>query len=199
MSDRDGDGVPDSSDNCPDFPNPDQADRNDVGSGDACELSLNWSRGLLGNYARFQSHKELVLWLSPLLMTNTPDLLRITAPENGAVAHLSLITRRLGVRSGHELWPGQADTIAGNERLRIELGTDRALASAKATRVWLRAEGTAQVSVTFFLGSQQLGSQSLGVNGAAWLSFAPSTGALFDRIDVRAQSGSFGLRGQAEG
>src|SRR5690242_10159622 len=56
-ADADGDGVPDSSDNCPQLANPDQADRNGIGPGDACELALVLSHGLLNQYARFQSHK----------------------------------------------------------------------------------------------------------------------------------------------
>ncbi len=35
--DKDGDGVPDAVDNCPDTPNPDQADSDGDGIGDACE------------------------------------------------------------------------------------------------------------------------------------------------------------------
>ncbi len=37
LSDRDGDGVPDNEDNCPDHPNPDQEDADGDGIGDACE------------------------------------------------------------------------------------------------------------------------------------------------------------------
>lgn len=37
-SDRDGDGIGDSSDNCVDIANPDQKDTNDDGRGDACDL-----------------------------------------------------------------------------------------------------------------------------------------------------------------
>jgi Calcium-binding EGF domain len=199
ISDRDGDGVPDTTDNCPDVANADQADRNAIGTGDACELSLSWSRGLLTHYARFQSHKELVVWLSPLLLTGTPDLMRISAPANNAVAHLSLLTRKLGVRSGHELLPGQVDTISGSEMLRVQLGEDRVLGAAKARRVWLQVEGSANVSVTFFRAGQQLGSQLAVNSGSAWLSFALPNEALFDRIELRAASGSFGLRGQTEG
>jgi Tol biopolymer transport system component len=39
-ADRDGDGVSDDKDNCPDVPNPDQADSNANGVGDACEGAL---------------------------------------------------------------------------------------------------------------------------------------------------------------
>lgn len=38
-SDRDGDGIPDDQDNCPDVSNPDQADRNADGVGDACRIA----------------------------------------------------------------------------------------------------------------------------------------------------------------
>lgn len=36
-ADRDGDGVPDATDNCPDTANPDQADKDSDGAGDACD------------------------------------------------------------------------------------------------------------------------------------------------------------------
>jgi hypothetical protein len=42
MSDRDGDGIPDGIDNCPDVPNPLQVDRNPMdGIGDVCECTPN--------------------------------------------------------------------------------------------------------------------------------------------------------------
>jgi Thrombospondin type 3 repeat len=37
LTDTDGDGIPDSSDNCPSVPNPDQADSDHDGFGDACD------------------------------------------------------------------------------------------------------------------------------------------------------------------
>jgi hypothetical protein len=41
--DMDGDGVPDAQDNCPNVPNPDQADSNHDGIGDACTRSISRS------------------------------------------------------------------------------------------------------------------------------------------------------------
>jgi hypothetical protein len=41
--DMDADGVPDVQDNCPNVPNPDQADANRNGIGDACERSISKS------------------------------------------------------------------------------------------------------------------------------------------------------------
>lgn len=51
--DSDGDGVPEATDNCPETPNPDQADSNANGIGDACDtvLSTPGSCGLCGSGA----------------------------------------------------------------------------------------------------------------------------------------------------
>ncbi len=38
ITDRDGDGIPDDIDNCPDTPNPDQTDSDGDGIGDVCDL-----------------------------------------------------------------------------------------------------------------------------------------------------------------
>jgi YVTN family beta-propeller protein len=40
VSDTDGDGIPDSEDNCPSVSNPDQADSNNNGVGDICEAPV---------------------------------------------------------------------------------------------------------------------------------------------------------------
>lgn len=45
QQDSDGDGVPDSSDNCPNVSNPNQEDSNNNGIGDACESSSNDADG----------------------------------------------------------------------------------------------------------------------------------------------------------
>ncbi|HEX6240818.1 MAG TPA: EGF domain-containing protein, partial [Polyangiales bacterium] len=198
-SDADGDGVPDGSDNCPQIANPDQANRNDIGPGDACELSLVLAHGLLNQYARFQSHKELILSFSPLTFSLGPDLVRTDAPTpSHAVAHFALLSRRLGVRSPGELLPGYADTITGSEVLRIRLGTSAVLGGAKASEVFLRLEGTATVSVAFFEGNVARGSQSLGTTGTTLQRFAPAPGARFDRIELSVSAGRVSLRGPGE-
>jgi hypothetical protein len=45
LPDRDEDGIPDEVDNCPDVPNPDQADRDRDGIGDACDPVNDLDRG----------------------------------------------------------------------------------------------------------------------------------------------------------
>ena len=46
--DADGDGIPDTSDNCPQVSNPTQSDCNDDGLGDACQTSLTLTTGNMG-------------------------------------------------------------------------------------------------------------------------------------------------------
>ena len=48
--DSDGDGFPDASDNCPLVANPDQADCDTDGTGDACESSQTLSTGNMGAF-----------------------------------------------------------------------------------------------------------------------------------------------------
>ena len=52
LLDRDEDGIPDKSDNCPDTPNPDQADVDEDGVGDACEFACG------------------VKWMPPITLTH---------------------------------------------------------------------------------------------------------------------------------
>jgi RHS repeat-associated protein len=199
ISDADGDGVADAADNCPELANPDQANRNAAGPGDACEVSLVLSGGLLNQHARFQSHKELIVSFAPLSLSLGPDLMRL---ESAAPAHsgafFSLLTQRLGVRSPGELLPGHTDTVAGSEVLRIGLGRSSALGGAKASEVYLRLDGSATVSVGFFDGNNARGTLQLTTSGTSLKRVAPEGGARFDRVELRAISGRISLRGPNE-
>jgi Calcium-binding EGF domain/Thrombospondin type 3 repeat len=200
VADTDGDGVSDSSDNCPSIANPGQEDRDGSGPGDACELSLRWSYGLLADYARFGSHKELVTFFAPLRLTGRPDLMRVSAPAPyRAIPLISPLTQRLGVQSRLEFLPGHADMISGDEVLVIEVGDAAVLGGARASEVWLRLEGSASVSVSFFDGAASRGNVTLANQGTNLRSFAPVSGALFDRIELRAASGRFAIKGPGQG
>jgi hypothetical protein len=196
--DSDADGVPDGSDNCPSIANPTQANSNGVGPGDACELSLVLSPGLLNQYARFQSHKELVIAFAPLSFSAGPDLLRIDArAQIAAFPHWSLLTKKLGVLSIGELLPGHIDTISGNEVLIIKIGSASVLGGAKASEAWLRLNGSASVSVAFFKGAAAQGTQTFTTSGTSLRRVAPPSG-VFDRLEIRATSGRVALVGPNE-
>jgi RHS repeat-associated protein len=198
VGDSDGDGIVDASDNCPYLPNANQLNTNAIGPGDACELSFVFSTGLLSQYARFDSYKELVVALSPLSVSSGPDLMNISAISPSlAQANISLLSQRLGVRSLLELLPPASEMISGNEALRIEIGSSSVLGGAKASDVWLRLDGTATVSVRMLSGSTIVTTQTASNTGVNWKKFSiPSTiTTLFDRIEVRVTSGSVALRG----
>jgi len=56
VSDSDGDGIPDTEDNCPDVANPDQADSDDDGVGDVCESPVaGGNSGVTGQYVSAQA------------------------------------------------------------------------------------------------------------------------------------------------
>ena len=155
---------------------------------------------MLTDYARFQSHKELVTLFAPLRLTGCPDLLRVSAPSPAlAFPHLSPLTQRLGVHSLLDLLPSYYDTIGGNEVLQIRIGEDPILGGGKASNVWLRVEGNATVSVTFFSGITNLGVKTASNQGTSWKSFAPNGNALFDRVELRAANGRYGLKGPGDG
>jgi RHS repeat-associated protein len=197
VADADGDGIADSADNCPLLANTNQANTNGVGPGDACELSLVVSTGLLNQHARFQSHKELIASLYPLTFAIGPDLLSISAPAPAlASPSVSLLAPRLGVWSLGELLPGYTDTIGGSEVLRVTVGSDSVLGGAKASRVWLRLDGSGTVQVSFIAGGTTLATQTATTSGTNLRMFDP--GVLFDRIELRVPTGRIGLKGSGE-
>jgi hypothetical protein len=199
VSDADGDGVADASDNCPRLANSNQANSNGVGPGDVCELSLVLSPGLLNQYARFQSHKELVLSFAPFAFSFGPDLLRLSTPASPpAGAFFSLLSLKLGVRSPGELLPGYIDTIGGGEALSVRVGSGAVFGGAKASDVWLRLDGSATVSISFYDGTASRGTVTVSNSGTFLRKVAPSGGALFDRVELRANGGRVSLKGPHE-
>jgi hypothetical protein len=197
VSDRDSDGVVDTSDNCPDVANADQKNSNSAGPGDACELALVLKHGLLSRYALYGSHKQLLILPLPLLFVSQPDLLRITAkaPSNSLAALNLLGPNELGVASPGQILPSQLGAISGNEVLSIGIGQADALRNALARSVWLRVQGTANLSLTFFHGASVVGTMTGSSQpGASIKRFDAS--APFDRVEIRATSGSFSIRGQ---
>lgn len=197
-SDTDGDGVVDGTDNCPSLANANQSNTNGIGPGDACEVSLIFSTGLLSQYVRFQSYKELIIGLAPLTLSLGPDLMRLSAPApGGAQVNISLLSQRLGVRSGLELLPGSTDAVSGNEALRLALGAASVLGGGKASDVYVRLNGTATVQVKLMLGGTTVSTQTLTTQGTTWKRLSAS-GDLFDSVELRATSGKFSLEGGGE-
>jgi RHS repeat-associated protein len=197
--DTDGDTIADNSDNCPTIANKNQANRNSVGPGDACELSLSWSCGTLSDYARFGSYKELITRTAPLTLSGSPDLMRVAASApSGATAYLSSQSENLGVKTSGES-SSYYEAISGSETLRLSVGADSALGGAKASDVWLHVEGSATVSATFYSGSTSLGTKTASNSGTNWKRLLPDGSALFDRVEIRATSGRFSLKGSGDG
>ncbi len=198
VNDVDGDGITDAADNCPRTANTDQANSNGFGPGDACELSLVLSTGLLNQYVQYQSHRTLIANLGPLVFGLGPDLMRVSVPAPPfAYPNATLLSARMGVQSFGELLPGYTDTIGGNEVLRVDVGQDSVLGGAHALDVWLRFDGTGTASVTFFSGGTSLGTQTAANSGTQRTRFAAG-GALFDRIEIRVTSGRLALKGAGE-
>jgi hypothetical protein len=197
--DSDGDGVADDSDNCPGFVNADQARSAAFGPGDACRLSLTTSVGLLGRFARFQSHKELMTRAAPMTLGLGPDLLRVDATGLlSATPYYSPLTQRLGVRSALELTFGDAETLKPGEALMIGLGHAAELGGASARALWLRLDGAAQLNITYFRGGAQLGQETRGHLGLAGERFVAPAGQAFDRVSLQVTRGLAALRGPGE-
>jgi hypothetical protein len=197
--DSDGDGVPDAADNCPHFFNVDQLRSATFGPGDACRLSLTTSLGLLGRFARFQSHKELMTRSAPLALGFGPDLLRVEASGLFVASpYYSAVTQRVGVRSGLELAFGDADTLKAGEALLLGVGHAAELGGAKARALWLHVDGAAELQVAYFRGSVPIGQETRIHVGLGGEQFSAPDGEGFDRVSVRVTRGLAALRGPGE-
>ncbi len=108
-----------------------------------------------------------------------------------------MLTKKLGVLSFGELLPGHIDTVAGNEVLVVQLGSSSVLGGAKASDAWLRLDGNATVSVTFFDGTLTRGTHTFANTSTSLRRVAPQSG-LFDRLEIRATSGRVALVGPNE-
>jgi Calcium-binding EGF domain/EGF domain len=194
--DLDGDGVSEPWDNCPRVANPDQANTNLIGPGDACELSLVLNLGATNKFARFRSHRELVTQLAPLTLTNSPNLLDITASPSGATGHVADLTQRLGVRRSGESLLG-APTFSGTEVLRIALGNAAELGGSKADELHLRLSGLGTAVVRFYDGNTLVATKSVPVPALAFYAI-DAGGAAFTRVELQASSGSLSLQGYGE-
>ena len=124
-SDADGDGVGDNGDNCPDAANPDQADRDANGRGDACDAPPPNPKPTTGDLAR-----ELVAALGPLphgianaLTVKIEKVLDRYAAGNDAAAcrALSTLSNQLRALTGKKV-PDTAALRTAMEHIREHMG-----------------------------------------------------------------------------
>jgi hypothetical protein len=78
FTDTDGDGVADSNDNCPEKPNPDQADFDHDGVGDTCDAPANKDECNNGGWQRF---------IYPKRFENQGDCIRFVESDRTIVVH----------------------------------------------------------------------------------------------------------------
>jgi hypothetical protein len=190
LLDSDRDGVADPSDNCPSIANADQANRNGVGAGDACELVLSLGSSQSSTFASRTGSTQLSLGFIPFALRSTPDLMRVlTVAPAGASAAYTPSTRRLGVRSSGEV--SGADTIKPGEVLSVRLGA--AIGTQRAFELRLRLSGTASVEVQLFNGATAVTTQRFGQSGTSLRTLASNQA--FNRADIRVLSGTAWLVG----
>ncbi len=124
-SDTDGDGVGDNGDNCPDAANPDQADRDANGRGDACDAPPPNPKPTTGDLAR-----ELVAALGPLphgianaLTVKIEKVLdRYAAGHDAAACRaLSTLSNQLRALTGKKV-PDTAALRTAMEHIREHMG-----------------------------------------------------------------------------
>ena len=196
-ADTDGDGVPDSSDNCRAYPNPDQKNSNQLGPGDACELALVLRRGSGNDFVRFQSLKEQVLSEHPFLLTGHPDLMRVAGLGPGVrEPRRDCEHERLGVFCSGERGDDQ-NSVGPGEVLTFGIGDDASLHGATASEALIRLEGNGVAEVTFLADGARLGTARAAVRASKLLSFSLPAKP-FKSIELRAVEGRIAVSGGGE-
>ena len=147
-ADRDGDGVPDASDNCATVANPGQEDANANGVGSACDLAEVPVQAALTN-ANFAAR-----FLQTLKGARVTSKSKITPTADGSVAFLTVLCRSSAPCSAkYELRAGKGKKrkLAGSGKLSVPAGEARTgvVRLSRAGRTALRSARSepAQLSV----------------------------------------------------